>query len=498
MKNTKLFAALLFVASSMAFIGTSNPDKAYAAACVPPADYGSVTQTISIPSTGTYRVSSRIMAVGSSNSYLLQIDGNTCIKVGDNQAQIPENVWTWVSWKDSDPTKFIDVSLTSGNHSIVMYGSEPDVKLDRVIFTTDTSCVPTGTGDNCANPPDTTPPVVSITSPANGATVTGTTAINASASDDSGIVSKVEFYVDGSLKSTDTTAPFSYSFNTSQFSVGSHTVYARAYDAANNNSNSSTITVTIPDTTNPTVGVTSPTSGATLAGTVAFTANASDNIAVTKVEFYVDGQLKGTDTASPYSISLDTKALTNASHSFTAKAFDAANNQVTSAAVSATVNNPVVPPPDTTKPLVDVTSPATGSTISGSIDFSATATDNVAVGKVELYVDGALVATVQSSPYTTVLDTTTLTDGSHSLSAKAFDTSNNTATSTTVSVTVRNTVIIDEDINSDGKVDILDFSILASKFNQTGSGLGRSDINSDGRVDILDFSRLASKFGSGA
>lgn len=497
MKNTKFFAALLFVASSIAFIGNTNSETAYAAACVPPADYGSVTQTVSIPSNGTYRVWSRIMAVGSYNSYLLEIDGSTCVKVGDSQTSIPENVWTWIDWKDSTTTSKIDVSLTAGNHSIVMYGNEPDVKLDRVIFTTDTSCVPTGTGDNCANPPDTTPPIVSITSPANGATVTGTTVFVANATDDSGVVSKVEFYVDGSLKSTDTSAPFNYSFNTSQFSVGSHNVYARAYDAANNNSTSATISVTIPDTTNPTVSVTSPASGATLAGTVAFTANASDNVAVTRVEFFVDGQLKGTDTSSPYSISLDTKTLTNATHSFTAKAFDAANNQVTSAAVNATVNNPVVPPPDTTNPSVEVTSPATGSTISGSVDFSATATDNVAISKVELFVDGTLVATVQNSPYTAVLNTTTLTDGSHSLSAKAFDTSGNTATSASVSITVSNTVIVDEDINSDGRVDILDFSILASKFNQTGSGLGRADINSDGRVDILDFSRLASNFGYG-
>jgi hypothetical protein len=40
--------------------------------------------------------------------------------------------------------------LASGTHSLKMYGNAPNVELDRVILTTDTSCTPTGTGDNCA------------------------------------------------------------------------------------------------------------------------------------------------------------------------------------------------------------------------------------------------------------------------------------------------------------------------------------------------------------
>lgn len=52
------------------------------------------------------------------------------------------------------------------------------------------------------------------------------------------------------------------------------------------------------------------------------------------------------------------------------------------------------------------------------------------------------------------------------------------------------------DINRDGHVNLLDFSLLASKFNQSGSGIGRSDINGDGVVNLLDFSLLASKYGT--
>jgi hypothetical protein len=93
------------------------------------------------------------------------------------------------------------------------------------------------------------------------------------------------------------------------------------------------------DTTPPTVSITSPTNGATVSGTVSVTATASDNVGVTKVEFYLDGALQSTDTTSPYAWSWDTTTASNASHTLTAKAYDAALNVGTSAAVNVTVNN---------------------------------------------------------------------------------------------------------------------------------------------------------------
>lgn len=57
------------------------------------------------------------------------------------------------------------------------------------------------------------------------------------------------------------------------------------------------------------------------------------------------------------------------------------------------------------------------------------------------------------------------------------------------------TTIVAADINSDTKVNFLDLSTLAAKYNQTGGSIGRSDINLDGVVDILDFSLLANKYG---
>ena len=93
------------------------------------------------------------------------------------------------------------------------------------------------------------------------------------------------------------------------------------------------------DTTAPTTSITAPANGATVSGTTSVTASASDNIGVTKVEFYLDGALKSTDTTSPYSWSWDTTASANGSHSLVTKAYDAAGNVGTSATVTVTVSN---------------------------------------------------------------------------------------------------------------------------------------------------------------
>jgi hypothetical protein len=91
--------------------------------------------------------------------------------------------------------------------------------------------------------PDTQAPSVSITAPANGAAVSGLVNLAASASDNVG-VAKVEFYVDGSLKATDASAPYGYSLDSSGLSNASHIILAKAYDAAGN-SQSAQISVTV-------------------------------------------------------------------------------------------------------------------------------------------------------------------------------------------------------------------------------------------------------------
>jgi hypothetical protein len=283
---------------------------------------------------------------------------------------------------------------------------------------------------------DYTLPTTAITAPTSG-TVSGTTSVTASASDNVS-VTKVELYVDGSLNATDTTSPYSFSLNTTALTNAAHTLYTKGYDAAGNVGQSSSITVTVSntpaDSTLPTTAITSPTTG-TVSGTIAVTASASDNVGVTKVELYVDGSLNSIDTASPYSFSLNTTSLTNAPHTLYTKAYDAAGNVRQSSTVTVTVNNVAV---DSTLPTSVITSPISG-TVSGTTTVAATASDNVGVTKVELYVDGALYGTDTTSPYSFSWDTTSQTNGSRSLYAKSYDAAGNAGQSSTITVTVSNT-----------------------------------------------------------
>ena len=94
------------------------------------------------------------------------------------------------------------------------------------------------------SPSDTTPPVVSVTSPAAGAIVTGTITVTASASDSAGIAG-VQFKYDGSnLGPEDTSAPYSVVIDTATGTNGTHVLTAVARDAAGNLSTSAPVTVT--------------------------------------------------------------------------------------------------------------------------------------------------------------------------------------------------------------------------------------------------------------
>jgi hypothetical protein len=286
-------------------------------------------------------------------------------------------------------------------------------------------------------PPDTTPPTVAISSPSSGATVSGTITVSASASDNVGVAG-VQFQLDGApLGAEDTTNPYSVTWDTTTAAPGTHTLRAIARDAANNSATSSSVTVTVSDTTPPTVAVTFPSPGATVSGTVTVTASASDDVGVAAVQFQLDGaNLGAEDTTNPYSIAWDTSSAAPGTHSLRAVARDVAGNISTSSSVTVTVSNGA---PDTTLPAVSITSPSSGATVSGTVTVSANASDDVGVAGVQFQLDGAPLGTEDTtSPYSIAWDTTTAAAGTHTLSAVARDAANNTATSTSVTVTVSN------------------------------------------------------------
>lgn len=181
----------------------------------------------------------------------------------------------------------------------------------------------------------------------------------------------------------------------------------------------------------PTVSLTGPADGATFSttDTITFSATATDDAGVSRVEFYSDGTMIGApDTTAPYSV---TASLPAGQHTITAKAFDGPGLSATSTARTITVNAP-----QNQAPTVSLTGPANGATFSttDTITFTANASDDAGVNRVEFYFDGNLIdAADTSAPYSV---TASLPAGQHTITARAFDGPGLSTTSGSVTITV--------------------------------------------------------------
>ncbi|HZI12841.1 MAG TPA: M20/M25/M40 family metallo-hydrolase [Myxococcus sp.] len=96
---------------------------------------------------------------------------------------------------------------------------------------------------------------------------------------------------------------------------------------------------TPPETTPPTVALTAPAAGSSVTGTAILSATASDASGISRVEFLVDGVVRGTVATSPYNFAWDSASVSNGSHTIAARAFDGVGNQATTAAITVTVSN---------------------------------------------------------------------------------------------------------------------------------------------------------------
>lgn len=314
--------------------------------------------------------------------------------------------WATASWADGDHSLKIKATDVGGNVSTKII--DP-ISIDNSL------------------------PTVTLTAPANLASVQGTASVSATAADNIAIA-KVEFFVDGALAGSDLVSPYSINWNTVGLTQGAHTVQAKATDIAGNVGASAIANVTVNngavDTTLPTVSISAPAVNAFVKGTVSFDANATDNVGVTLVEFIVDGILKGSDTTSPYSYSFNTASVADGIRSLTVKAYDAVGNVRTSTARSITIDNEL--------PSVSLSAPANGDNLKGTVAVSAVAADNAGVVKVEFYVDGSMVSSDSAAPYSFNLNTALQSDGSHVLTARAYDAAGNVRMSAAINAIVDN------------------------------------------------------------
>ncbi len=197
------------------------------------------------------------------------------------------------------------------------------------------------------------------------------------------------------------------------------------------------------DTTPPTVTGTTPANGASnVATSTTVTATFSEPMASASL---TNSSFRLTDTTANSAVAasvgydgpsqtaiLTPSAALAAGHAFSAtlstSVTDLAGNHLASAM---TWTFSTAAGGDTTPPSVTLTAPSDGATLSGaSVTLSADAFDNVTVDHVDFLVDSTVVGTVTTAPYVMTWDSTSVPDGAHAVTARAYDPSGNNATDT--------------------------------------------------------------------
>lgn len=186
------------------------------------------------------------------------------------------------------------------------------------------------------------------------------------------------------------------------------------------------------DTVLPEVAITNPTGG-TVSGLVNVDVNATDNVAIQRVELYVNNQLLATDTSLPYSFSWDSDTVADDLTTLTAVALDSSANQ-NQATVEVNVQNGSID--DVTPPTINILSPSNDEEISGKrFMISAIASDAGGVREMSCYLDGTLLATALEDSISCNVNTRKIEAGTHTIMVTATDHANNQSDNT-VTVTV--------------------------------------------------------------
>ena len=195
-------------------------------------------------------------------------------------------------------------------------------------------------------------------------------------------------------------------------------------------------TPTTTDTTIPTINMTSPANNSiqnTTGDYIILQVNgtATDNAGVSYIQVKVNDETWQTATGTNnWNITLN---LSTGKYNISAKAYDTSSNPSDTQTINITVSYI-----DLIPPTINITSPVNNSIINSTVDINTTASDNDGITSVLFIVDGTTIANYTTSPYSVHWDSGTVSDGKHNISAIAYDTSGNKATST-ISITVNNT-----------------------------------------------------------
>ncbi|MFL3013196.1 MAG: Ig-like domain-containing protein [Candidatus Neomarinimicrobiota bacterium] len=297
---------------------------------------------------------------------------------------------------------------------------------------------------------DITPPSVVITSPAANQIVSGDITVTVAAFDNMSI-EKVDFFLDGVFYQSDTNFPYEVYWNTIQLNVfeGNHTWYAKAFDTSGliNQSESIVINVDNVDEVQPTGYIAQPYAGQVVNGDVEILIYASDDIGVSSVSIFINGENDSTfvnETSiptAPYSYiwdTLDESINEDSQYFISARINDSSGNFFNVSPIAVVINNDTEYV-DLVSPVISIQSPVSGTTVGDSTEIIIFANDNIGIQNVLVTVDDTLEFTLTDSPYVALWNTFTYPNNSyHTISAIAKDSSNNQTLAQPIFVTVDN------------------------------------------------------------
>lgn len=271
-------------------------------------------------------------------------------------------------------------------------------------------------------------PSVRIDRPDAGSFVGGVVRVEAAAADNRAVM-RVELRADGEVVGTATAPPWAVDWDTGTRS-GPVTLEAQAWDA-HLTAVSAPVTVTL-DNAPPSVAVVAPTAGSAVAGSVEVRVEASDDDHVARVELYAGGAYVDAATwnGTFWVVSWNSGTLPNGVVALQARAYDRAGNVASSAGVPVEVK-------DLTAPVVAITEPAAGALLRGTVQVSATATDDGVVTGVDFLADGTRIDFDAEAPYGVPWSTALRPDGEVTVKARVSDLGGNVGEAS-VTVTVDN------------------------------------------------------------
>ena len=293
---------------------------------------------------------------------------------------------------------------------------------------------------------DSIPPTLTITFPADQSILSDSVLISAYAFDNVGL-DLVTLYLNDSVVHESMEGPFEYLWPTSNNEEDEfHTIRAKATDLAGNVNYTNTLQVLVDnqDNQSPTGALIFPFTGQTLTGEITIIIEASDNDQVETVDLYINGDSIATYQEPPYRYDWNTlNEIDDVIHTIHAHVRDNAGNQITIGPINVTIDN--YESDDEIAPTGTIISPASASTVSGTINIEVNAYDNIRMGHVDFIIDGSAVAHDSIPPYSYSWNTLgEAEDSDHVININLSDSAGNTTSLFPVTVFVDN--IEDADI----------------------------------------------------